>query len=151
MGLPHAHPVVGTLVWKVPWPRKHMFFLRKALGVHLQNVGMPWNWGAQCRVKTLAWGVLCGFGVRCAESVLGTVGEALGNYPRPVAKSTAVETNRIQGPGPPAGDNGQERKCVQALLWMWSSSGTSFSIISRKTEKKPGISCFAHCGVLNVG
>lgn len=46
------------------------------------------------------------------------------------------------------GDNGQERKCVQTLSWMWSPSGASSSTISRKTkgeEAKHLIFCIWWC------
>lgn len=80
-----------------------------------------------------SWGVLCEVGVLyevgCSvqsRGALGTVGEALGKPPLALGQEHSCRDKQDMGLGL-SGDNGQERKCVQTLLWMWSMSRASFN------------------------
>lgn len=117
-----------------------------------------WGWcdqqspGAPCQVETPDWGVPWGTGVHPVESECSAArtnaGHTRGGPGKPPPPDLDQEHScgdkQDAGSRAAAGDNGQERKCVQTLLWMWSPSETSFSTISRKTkgeEAKHLVSC----------
>lgn len=106
-----------------------------------------------CSVQS--WGVLCEVGVLyevgCSmqsRGALGTVGEALGKPPLALGQERSCRDKQDMGLGL-SGDNGQERKRVQALLWMWRMSRASFNTVSSKTQGAEARHFMsAQCGVL---
>ena len=103
------------------------------VGVHSVKLGYNMqSWGALCRAEG-CWAQW--------RRLLET--------PPALGQERSYRDKQDTGSRAAARHNGQERKRVQNLLWMWSPSGASFNTVSRKTKgAEASSSCSAQCEVL---
>lgn len=94
-------------------------------GMHSVQLVQQADLGALCRVEALDWGVLRGTGVHSVQSGCSVQNQSTGDswgspwkLPEALGQEHSCRDKQDMGCRATAGDNAQERKRVQSLLWM---------------------------------